>query len=125
MMVDPKPEGGEMSIPPIDWDNTVDQPSETEVGWSFLDNERNKFGIHKEWWMFERMYQEQALREQFLDVNGKLQEGAGEQYQRHIERYLELLLVLIHLCGGQPSRATPSLRGKLTLMTGFPILISP
>ncbi|KFY90217.1 hypothetical protein V500_05234 [Pseudogymnoascus sp. VKM F-4518 (FW-2643)] len=39
-------EGG---VPSIDWDNTVDQPSETKVGWSFLDDERNKFGAYKEW----------------------------------------------------------------------------
>jgi hypothetical protein len=30
--------------------------------------------------LFERMYHEQTLREQFLDVNGKLKEGAGEAY---------------------------------------------
>jgi hypothetical protein len=40
-----------------------------------------------------------------LDVDGKLKDGAGEVYQRHIERFLEVLLVLMHLCGGQPSRA--------------------
>ncbi|KAL5351033.1 hypothetical protein ACLOAV_004607 [Pseudogymnoascus australis] len=66
-------EGGVSSI---DWDNTVDQPSETKVGWSFLDDERNKFGAHKEWWLFERLYQEQALREQFLDDDGLLKPGA-------------------------------------------------
>jgi len=56
------------------------------------------------------MYQEQALRDRFLDIAGKLKEGAGEQYKRRIERFLELLLVLIHLCGGQPSRAPEILR---------------
>ncbi|KFZ23111.1 hypothetical protein V502_02410, partial [Pseudogymnoascus sp. VKM F-4520 (FW-2644)] len=56
-------------VPSINWDNTVDQLLETKVGWSFLDNERNKFGAHKEWWLFERIYQEQALQEQFLDNN--------------------------------------------------------
>ncbi|OBT81153.1 hypothetical protein VE02_10081 [Pseudogymnoascus sp. 03VT05] len=65
-------------VPNIDWDNTVDQPSETKVGWSFLDDERNKFGAHKEWWLFERLYQEQALREQFLDDDGLLKPGAGQ-----------------------------------------------
>jgi hypothetical protein len=28
-------------VPPIDWDKMVDQVSESEVGWSFLDDERN------------------------------------------------------------------------------------
>jgi hypothetical protein len=48
------------------------------------------------------MYQEQALREQFLDGDGLLKAGAGEAYQRHIERFLELCLVCCHLTGGQP-----------------------
>jgi len=28
-------------VPPIHWDQIVDQPSETKVGWSFFDDERN------------------------------------------------------------------------------------
>jgi hypothetical protein len=51
------------------------------------------------------MYHKQTLREQFLDVDGKLKEGAGEAYQRHIVRFLEVLLILIYLCAGQPSCA--------------------
>ena len=38
----------------------------------------------------ERIYQEQALREQFLDDNGLLKllkPGASEAYQRHVERF--------------------------------------
>ena len=50
-------------VPNINWDNTIDQLSETKVGWSFLDNKRNKFGAYKEWWLFERLYQEQVLQE--------------------------------------------------------------
>ena len=122
MMVNMTSEGGETrtTVPIIDWENTVDQPSETRVGWSFLDDDRNKFGIYKEWWMFERLYQEQALRERFLDAEGKLKEEAGEIYQRYIERFLELLLVLIHLCGGQPSRVPEilGLRWKNTTNSG-------
>ncbi|KAH7418916.1 hypothetical protein BKA64DRAFT_614191, partial [Cadophora sp. MPI-SDFR-AT-0126] len=29
-------------VPPIHWDKMVDQPSETKVGWSFLDDQRNQ-----------------------------------------------------------------------------------
>jgi hypothetical protein len=50
------------------------------VGWSFLDDKRNKFTAYKEWWLFERMYYKQTLQEQFLDVDRKLKEGAGEAY---------------------------------------------
>jgi hypothetical protein len=34
-------------VPPIYWDKMVDQPSETKVGWSFLDDERNQFAVYK------------------------------------------------------------------------------
>ncbi len=58
MMVRGKFEGSDEArpVPAIDWENTVDQPSETKVGWSFLDDKQNKFTIHKEWWLFERIY---------------------------------------------------------------------
>jgi hypothetical protein len=107
MMVEGKFEGSDKGRPvlSIDWENTVDQPSETKVRWSFLDNERNKFTVYKEWWLFERMYHKQTLQEQFLNVDRKLKEGAGEAYQQHIVRFLEVLLILIHLCAGQPSCA--------------------
>jgi hypothetical protein len=95
----------EGAVPSIDWDNTVDQPSETGVGWSFLDDERKKFGAHREWWLYERMYQERAGavfgRRRVVEARP----GAGEAYQRHVERFLELLLVLVVEEHGQRGRA--------------------
>jgi len=35
----------------------------------------------------------------------KVKREAVAAYQRYIERFQELLLVLMHLCGGQPARA--------------------
>ncbi|KAK6591435.1 DNA helicase [Botrytis cinerea] len=91
--------------PPIHWDRMVDQPSETRVGWSFLDDERNQFAVCKQWWLYERMYKEEGLREQFIGAAGKLKREAVAAFQRHVERFQELLWVLMHLCGGQPARA--------------------
>ncbi|KAM3067126.1 hypothetical protein ACMFMG_011681 [Clarireedia jacksonii] len=62
-------------VPPIHWDRMVDQPSETRVGWSFLDDERNQFAGCTQWWLYERMYKEEALRQQFMDA-GKLKREA-------------------------------------------------
>jgi hypothetical protein len=47
----------------------VDNPSESRVGWSFLDDERNKFDVDGEWWLHERIFQEQGLRKQFINEN--------------------------------------------------------
>ena len=96
-------------VPPIHWDKMVDQPSETRVGWSFLDDERNQFAACKQWWLYERMYKEQKLREQFIDQSGKLKKKAVAAYQRHVERFQELLFALKMLLS-QPARV-PELFG--------------
>jgi hypothetical protein len=87
----------------------VDQLSETRVGWSFLDNEQNQFAACKQWWLYERMYKEEELREQFMDA-GTVKQGAVAAYQRHVEQFQELLWILMYLCGDQPARA-PELLG--------------
>jgi RecQ family ATP-dependent DNA helicase len=105
-------------VPPIHWDRMVDQPSETRVGWSFLDDERNQFAACKQWWLYERMYREEQLREQFIDSAGKLKREAVAAYQRYRERFMELLWALMHLCGGQPARA-PELLGMRWKNTAY------
>jgi len=105
-------------VPPIHWDRMVDQPSETRVGWSFLDDERNQFAACKQWWLYERMYKEEQLREQFIDSAGKLKREAVAAYQRYRERFMELLWALMHLCGGQPARA-PELLGMRWKNTAY------
>ena len=96
-------------VPPIHWDSMVDNPSESRVGWSFLDDERNKFDVDGQWWLYERMYKEQRLRKEFIE-GGQLQEEAVEAYQRQLERFQEMLLILMHTSGGQSARA-PELLG--------------
>jgi hypothetical protein len=94
-------------VPPIHWDRMVDQPSETRVGWSFLDDERNQFTVCKQWWLYERIYKEEQLREQFTDNAGKLKREAVAAYQRHVERIQELFWVLMMLLSQAPR--TPEL----------------
>jgi hypothetical protein len=56
------------------------------------------------------MYKEPALREQFINSHGQLRRSAMVTYQRHVERFQELLLISMRICGGQPARA-PELLG--------------
>lgn len=105
-------------VPPIHWDRMVDQPSETRVGWLFLDDERNQFAACKQWWLYERMYKEEQFREQFIDSAGRLKREAVAVYQRYRERFMELLWALMHLCGGQPARA-PELLGMRWKNTAY------
>ena len=63
--------------------------------------------------MFERMYQEQRLRKQFIDERGlgwQVKKDEAEAYQQEIERFQELLLILMHISRGQAARA-PELLG--------------
>ena len=96
-------------VPAIHWDSMVDNPTESRVGWSFLDDERNKFDVDGQWWLYERMFKEQKLREHFLDRDSpqlQYNDEAVATYQRSIKRFQELLLCLLHTVSGQPARAT-------------------
>ena len=95
---------------PIYQDRIVDQPSKTQVRWSFLDDERNQFVAYKQQQLYERIYKEGGLREQFIDSTRRLKREAVAGYQRYVERFQELLQVLIHLYSSQLARA-PELLG--------------
>lgn len=55
-----------------------------------MDNKQNQFAAYKQWWLYKRIYKEKKLREQFIDA-GKLKREAVAVYQRHVERFQELL----------------------------------
>ncbi|KFY68109.1 hypothetical protein V496_01286 [Pseudogymnoascus sp. VKM F-4515 (FW-2607)] len=102
--------------PPIDWDHIVDNPSESRVGWSFLDDDRSRFAVDGQWWLYKRMYHEQRLREQFTDQgedgSPQISAQAAMTYQEGVGRFQELLLILMQFWGGLPSRATEILGAR-------------
>jgi hypothetical protein len=103
-------------VPPIDWDHMVDNPSESRVGWSFLDDERSRFAVDGQWWLYERLYHERQLREQFTDQgegsSPQISAQAAMTYQEGVGRFQELLLILMQFWGGLPSRATEILGAR-------------
>jgi hypothetical protein len=96
-------------LPDIHWDSLHDRASESRDGWSFLSNDNHKWEADKEWWMFERTLQEAELQKQFWN-NGIVRTQAVAAYHARVERFEEMLLMLIHISGGQPARA-PELLG--------------
>jgi hypothetical protein len=127
MMVDVSSQGtaDATQVPGIDWDTMVDNPSENRVGWSFLDDERSRFKVDGKWWLYQRMFTEQKIRERFMDEDSqgerpRIRKDIADQYHRSINRFRELLLLLFHLCGGQPGRAPEvlGLRWKNTSQGG-------
>ena len=93
--------------PAIDWESMVDNLVESRVGWSFLDDECTRFAVDGQWWLYKQIFKEQKLREQFIDERPtpKFKKDAAEAYQRYINRFRELLLILMHICSGQLGRA--------------------
>ncbi|KFY83127.1 hypothetical protein V500_10159, partial [Pseudogymnoascus sp. VKM F-4518 (FW-2643)] len=117
MMVDVDSQGqvDATQVPGIDWDMMVDNPSENRVGWSFLDDERNRFEVDGKWWLYERMFTEQRVRERFInetseDERPTIRKDIADQYQRSIDRFREVLLLLFHLSGAKEAPGTYSLR---------------
>lgn len=115
-------EKGRRDRPEIEWDVLVDHPAETRVGWNLFADERNSryLGIG-EVWLRKRVIQEfseewihtEEVREVISSnqvnrsqVVTKLQWRVERirQFKQRIERFKEKLLVLVHLCGGQPAR---------------------
>jgi RecQ family ATP-dependent DNA helicase len=104
-------------VPPIHWDTLVDQPSETRMGWSFLDDKRNQFTVDGQWWLYKRMYKEPQLKERFIDPLGRVRRKAVAEYQRSVERFQEVLFALKMLLS-QPPRV-PELFGMRWKNTAY------
>jgi hypothetical protein len=75
----------------------------TKRGASFLNNAHNKLGDKREW-MLERMLSHDTGRKMLAD-----NEWVGRRvraYLREVDKFRELLLLCVHLTGGQPARGS-------------------
>src|SRR5277367_6410975 len=99
----------EGQLPPIDWDRLNDNAGEEKVGWSFLKDVQNKFAVDGKWWLLKRISHEPELqREWFEDVEGDhpYRMEAVMEYQQKVKQFQEKMLLIMHMVGGQPARAT-------------------
>lgn len=98
-------------LPPIDWEKLSDNASEEKIGWSFLNDIQNKFSVDGKWWLLKRVSQERELQEEWFeghrdDRDHPYRIEAVMEYQRKVEAFQEKLLLILHMVGGQPARAT-------------------
>lgn len=103
-------EYNETRIPRADVARLEDDCSEEKVGWSFLDDPRNRWSVDGKQWLLGRICQEATLRERWERPGAREDENpyraeAVRAYQHQIERFQEKLLMLFHMVGGQPPRA--------------------
>jgi superfamily II DNA helicase RecQ len=101
-------------LPKIEWQKLADDQSETRRGWNFLQDGRNEEYLKPgRQWMQERVLGSrlrQEFYEQTRDEAGEMRikviKARAQQYLEAIEEFKERLLVLIHMCSGQPARGT-------------------
>jgi hypothetical protein len=102
-------------VPRINLTRLKDDPSNNKPGWCFLDDPRNDHLHGYDRWLLDRVLDEDWLQQEFLIKGAKVvwRRKAAEQYLHQVNMFLELLLLLIHILGGQPARGTELLSLQL------------
>ena len=90
----------------------ADDASNNSCSWNFLKLERNTTGqlpIRNNW-LLERVLDEHWLSDEFLKDAGsgnlKWRPTVVQRYKTKVEEFLESLLLLVYITGGQPGRGT-------------------
>ncbi|PVH90690.1 hypothetical protein DM02DRAFT_485853, partial [Periconia macrospinosa] len=111
---------GTTALPAIYWDRLVDNPAEPKMGWSFMEDVRNAEATdvpRPPVWLEQRIQQERALRTAFIDI-AATQEAIRmgqpavwsadrvRQYRQAMRAFRQKLVVLVHMTGGLPPRAS-------------------
>jgi hypothetical protein len=106
------------TVPALDLLSIKDDPSRAQVGWSFLQDPRNGALAGRDEWILDRVLHHDWLKREFLatKAGSRWKQVAVRQYLRQVDQFLESLLLLVHLTGGQPARGTEllSLRHRNT-----------
>jgi superfamily II DNA helicase RecQ len=84
-------------------DKLEDDVTWTKRGVSFIGNQHNKLDDNRKW-MLQRAQSDKIGRKMFVD--GVWVMGQVRAYLREIDKFRELLLLVVHLTGGQPARGT-------------------
>lgn len=93
------------TFPPIDWAQIHDDHSEERVGYSFLTDDRNVWAVDGAGWVARRM----AARPDWIEGDGTgampFRPAAVRAYETQFNKFRAMLLMLMHMLGGQPARA--------------------
>ncbi|EED20833.1 conserved hypothetical protein [Talaromyces stipitatus ATCC 10500] len=82
-------------VPIIPLSRLKDDPTESRCGWNFLQDVQNTEALpNGQRWLLNYVLKTEWLQEEFLDI------------QQPSHQFLELLLLLCHITGGQPARGT-------------------
>lgn len=98
----------EQDMPAVPWKDLFDDPSNDSATWSFINDTRTQWPTDGQTWLFERIQQRPECQERFVSkqaVDG-INKSTFRDWLKTIDDFRGQLLVLMHITGGQPARAT-------------------
>ena len=109
-------------VPSVPWHALHDDPTNGEVGWNFIRDPRSRLPVDGQDWLYRRIHGETKLQDRFVraDATGLIDKERVRDWMRQVARFRGLLLILMHITGGQPARGTEilSLRHRNTMQGG-------
>ncbi|KAH5618970.1 hypothetical protein HBI23_245980 [Parastagonospora nodorum] len=99
-------------VPPVYLYRLQDNHSNGQKGWNFLKDQRNAAQLQEggDRWLLSRVLENDWLRDEMVDMIPESQlrwkKKAVQAYFEKVDKFLERLLLLIHMTGGQPPRGT-------------------
>ncbi|SCO76826.1 uncharacterized protein FRV6_01038 [Fusarium oxysporum] len=95
-------------VPQFSLRSVVDDPSEGAPGWNFTCHPQNEVLHGHRRWICGRILKEAFLRWDFFEdeSTGKWRLQTVGRYLSTVNAFLERLLLLVHITGGQPARGT-------------------
>ena len=111
-------------IPLIPWEKIYENPLDNSPYSNFLNNPQTNLGIPRpQDWLFSRLSQHEDLLRRFQIPSSEFQWNKKriETFFDSITLFLEKLLILVHISGGQPARGPEllSLQYSNTIKTGI------
>ncbi|KAI7148150.1 hypothetical protein KC316_g15819, partial [Hortaea werneckii] len=109
-------------IPAIPWQHLYDDPSNSQPGWSFLDDRRSKLPVDGQDWLFDCIRTRPHLSERFVrpETSSGIDQERMRDWFRQVIAFRGKLLALMHMTGGQPARGPEilSIRHRNTVQGG-------
>ncbi|KAK4889787.1 hypothetical protein LTR49_028772, partial [Elasticomyces elasticus] len=95
-------------LPAIPWGTLHDDPSNRGLGWSWMQDQRSRLPTDGREWLYDRIQGREDLQDRFVSSSseGGYHRERVRDWMRQVARFRGLLLVLMHITGGQPARGT-------------------
>ena len=94
-------------LPAVPWETLRDNEGEKAFGFSFLDDKRARWPVNGASWLMDKIQKNETLRRCFINStvghDGEWRLKYVQQYLTSVTAFQELLSILVHITGGQPT----------------------